>query len=89
MTSDKLLMSRIKENIISEYRVMKTVFDWTIVVYLLVPFIMISIGIYRSWWIELPTWIDSVQLSLLFFFVFFFYGEVIFIHMFAKLIGFF
>lgn len=72
MTSDKLLMSRIKENIISEYRVMKTVFDWTIVVYLLVPFIMISIGIYRSWWIELPTWIDSVQLSLLFFFVFFF-----------------
>lgn len=49
-----------------QYGVIKSVADWTILLYIILPSIAIGIGIYRSWWLEVPHWILSIPVELLF-----------------------
>jgi ABC-2 type transport system permease protein len=49
-----------------QYGVIKSVADWTILLYIILPSLAIGIGIYRSWWIEVPSWILSIPVEWLF-----------------------
>lgn len=49
-----------------QYGVIKSVADWTILLYMILPSIVIGIGIYRSWWIEVPNWILPIPVELVF-----------------------
>ncbi|MFD1706789.1 ABC transporter permease [Siminovitchia sediminis] len=71
MTSRQLLFRRIRENWHFQYSVLKSVVDWTVLVYLVLPAVGISFFIYRSWWIEAPGWIESVPFGLFFSICFF------------------
>lgn len=49
-----------------QYRVIRSIADWTIMVYLIIPAILFIIFRYRSWWVELPGWIESVPFVFIF-----------------------
>lgn len=49
-----------------QYGVIKSVADWTILLYIILPSVAIGIGIYRSWWIEVPNWILPIPVELVF-----------------------
>jgi ABC-2 type transport system permease protein len=66
MTSRKLLFKRLSAEWKYQYSVIKSVADWTIILYLMVPAAVISFFIYRSWWIDMPEWIASVPAAFLF-----------------------
>ncbi len=66
MNSSQLLFHRIRENWKYKYKIIKTIIDWTILIYIVVPAAVITIFVYRSWWIAPPFWIASVPFSLLF-----------------------
>ncbi|WP_186306616.1 ABC transporter permease [Siminovitchia fortis] len=71
MSSIRLLFHRIRENWNYKYKIIKTVMDWTVLVYLVIPAAVVTVFIYRSWWIEPPAWIASVPFPLLFAIYFF------------------
>lgn len=71
MNSSRLLFHRMRENWNYKYKIIKTVIDWTILIYLVVPAAAITIFVYRSWWIDPPAWIASVPFPLLFAIYFF------------------
>lgn len=60
-----------------QYGVVKSVADWTILLYIILPSVAIGIGIYRSWWMEVPHWIlpIPVELVLLLGYVFAWFGN--------------
>lgn len=64
MTSNRLLFNRVKQNIMFTYNIYKVVFDWTIIVYLVLPALIISGAIYYSWWSQGPVWLQFVPLEL-------------------------
>jgi ABC-2 type transport system permease protein len=66
MTSSKLLFKRLSAEWKYQYSVIKSIADWTIILYLVIPGAVISFFIYRSWWIDMPDWILSVPAALLF-----------------------
>ena len=45
---------------------MRSVMDWTVIVYLVIPGIVIGFFIYRSWWVEVPGWIHYIPFSFVF-----------------------
>ncbi|UII55250.1 ABC transporter permease [Cytobacillus spongiae] len=62
MSAGKLLTRRIKNDLKFQYEVFRSISDWTIVVYILIP-IMVFVTIqYDSWWNEAPSWIEGVPL---------------------------
>lgn len=71
MNSRQLLFHRMRENWNYKYKIIKSVVDWTVLVYLVVPSIIISMFVYRSWWIDSPSWIGSVSFPMLFVLYFF------------------
>lgn len=71
MDSHELLFHRIKENWNYKYKIIRSIVDWTVLVYLVIPSAVIGIFVYRSWWIELPGWIEAVPFPL-FFAIYFF-----------------
>lgn len=71
MSSSRLLFRRIRENTSYQYGILKTIFDWTVVVYLLIPSMVIGIFIYSSWWATPPGWITSIPFAALFIFFYF------------------
>jgi ABC-2 type transport system permease protein len=71
VTSIQLFFNRWKEGIVYQYNVVKTVADWTIQLYLIIPSLIIGVLIYRSWWIETPSWIEEIPIMTFFFIPFF------------------
>lgn len=71
MNSRRLLFHRIRENWNYKYKIIKSVVDWTVLVYLVIPAVIISVFVYRSWWIESPGWIEFVPFPILFALYFF------------------
>ncbi|WP_462409892.1 ABC transporter permease [Neobacillus sp. Marseille-QA0830] len=49
-----------------QYHVIKSVADWTVMLYILIPAAAFFAIIYRSWWSELPTWFHDIPLILIF-----------------------
>lgn len=66
MNSRHLLFQRITQNWKQQFAVVKRVVDWTALVYLVIPAIVISFFVYRSWWIQIPDWMTIVQLPVIF-----------------------
>ncbi|WP_042458943.1 ABC transporter permease [Neobacillus dielmonensis] len=49
-----------------QYNVIKSVADWTVMLYIIIPAAVFFSIIYRSWWSELPTWFHDIPLILIF-----------------------
>lgn len=67
MSSRKLFIQRLLKGWRYQYDVLKTIADWTVMLYIIIPAITIFLFVYRSWWIEIPNWIENVPFFLLFF----------------------
>lgn len=66
MSSFKVFLPRLIQNLKYQWRTFGLVADWSIVVYLLIPLALIGLFIYRSWWLETPDWAVSIPLFLFF-----------------------
>lgn len=66
MTSRKLFIIRLKQNWKYQFGHIKTILDWTIWVYLVIPTVIIGAFIYRSWWIEIPGWAEVISFPMIF-----------------------
>lgn len=66
MNSRKLFIARLKQNWAYQFGHVKTILDWTIWVYLVIPAVIIGVFIYRSWWMELPGWAEIISLPMIF-----------------------
>ncbi|MCQ6274940.1 ABC transporter permease [Bacillus sp. V3B] len=65
MNSFEIFFDRVKRDYLFQYKIIKTVFDWTVLLYLVIPTLIITFFIYRSWWLELPEWSEYLSLPLL------------------------
>lgn len=68
MNSHSLFFRRLTEEVKFQYGELRSILDWTIIVYLLLPSLVIFSFIYRSWWLAQPEWIADLPL---FFFLFY------------------
>ncbi|SDM35916.1 ABC transporter permease [Bacillus sp. OK048] len=67
MRSSELFIKRLLKSWLYQYKVFKSIADWTVMLYIIVPSLTIFALIYRSWWIDVPNWIENVPFFLLFF----------------------
>ncbi|KON86686.1 hypothetical protein AF332_07685 [Sporosarcina globispora] len=67
MNSRSLFAERLINSWKYQFGIFRSIADWTILVYLIVPGTVIFGMIYRSWWLETPEWIAGLPLVLLFF----------------------
>lgn len=65
MNSFQIFADRVKKDYLFQYSMIKIVIDWIIMLYLVVPSAIIAIVIYRSWWMELPTWSEYLSKYIL------------------------
>ncbi|WP_044022891.1 ABC transporter permease [Bacillus sp. SG-1] len=72
MSSLHLFFKRIRNSFLFQYNVIKSVADWTVMLYLIVPSAVIGTMIYRSWWMEIPEWIVPLPFELFFLIPFFY-----------------
>ncbi|WP_066057480.1 ABC transporter permease [Robertmurraya korlensis] len=66
MNGFSLFSTRILREWKFQYGVIKSVADWTILLYIILPSIAIGVGMYRSWWMEVPNWIVPIPVELVF-----------------------
>ncbi|MEK3887639.1 ABC transporter permease [Bacillus sp. FSL K6-3431] len=71
MNSQSLLFARLRQNWKFQYGLFKAVVDWTVMLYLVIPSIVIGGAIYRSWWHDIPGWFEGIPYELLFILFFF------------------
>ncbi|MGN7178798.1 ABC transporter permease [Cytobacillus sp. SAFR-174] len=67
MKNNSLFLRRLIDSWSYQFGIFRSIADWTIMVYLIVPGTVIFGMIYRSWWLETPEWIAGLPLFLLFF----------------------
>ncbi|MFE8703370.1 ABC transporter permease [Cytobacillus sp. FJAT-54145] len=67
MNSTRLFMNRLIDEWKFQYKIIRSVADWTIILYIIIPSLAIFSFVYRSWWIESPVWIEAIPLHLLLF----------------------
>jgi ABC-2 type transport system permease protein len=72
MNSRSLFAERLIRSWKYQAGIFRSIADWTIMVYLIVPGTVIFGMIYRSWWLEIPEWIAGLPLFLLFFLLYIF-----------------
>lgn len=65
MNSLQVLINRIKKDYMYQFRIWKNVLDWTVMLYILIPAIVAAVIIYRSWWLELPSWSNLLSVSVI------------------------
>lgn len=66
MSSRQIFTSRLIKGWKYQYGVIRSIADWTIMLYLVIPFTIISVLIYRSWWLETPVWLEHIPLIILY-----------------------
>jgi ABC-2 type transport system permease protein len=66
MSSRKLLVHRLIKGWLYQYGVIKSIADWTVMLYIIIPAITIFSIVYHSWWSEIPKWMENVPFFLLF-----------------------
>ena len=78
MTSMQLFKKRCFHNFRFQIRAWRMGIDWTVLLYLLVPAVIVAIAVYRSWWVELPKWMEMLPFEgfLFLFYVFSWMGSV-------------
>lgn len=72
MISWRLFFQRLIKEWKFQTGVIKTILDWTVIVYIVIPGLVIFSSVYRSWWYELPEWAFLIPSGLLFFIFFLF-----------------
>ncbi|WP_102274214.1 ABC transporter permease [Cytobacillus massiliigabonensis] len=70
MSSWRLFRDRYIRNRKFQFGVIRSIADWTIIIYLFIPAILFIIFQYRSWWVELPGWIESIPFGFVFMLLF-------------------
>ncbi|GIN57662.1 putative transporter YthQ [Lederbergia ruris] len=75
MKSSKLFWLRLKQEWEHRFRTIKSIVDWTVFVYFVLPATVISFFIYRSWWLEIPNWMEGMPIQLLALFFFLLWGD--------------
>ena len=75
MKSKELFWMRLKQEWEHRFRTIKSIVDWTVFVYFVLPATVISFFIYRSWWLEMPNWMDGVPIQLLALFFLLLWGD--------------
>lgn len=78
MNSNQLFSRRLRQDWKYQYNIFKTIADWTVMLYILIPAAVIILVIYRSWSSEIPQWIEQIPFSLLFtlFYLFIWGGHI-------------
>ncbi|MDQ0272235.1 ABC-2 type transport system permease protein [Cytobacillus purgationiresistens] len=66
MNSWSIFLKRLRKNSNYQFRVFRSVADWTVVIYILLPAALIAIFNYYSWWMEAPKWIEGIPFFLIF-----------------------
>ncbi|RIW35672.1 hypothetical protein D3H55_07255 [Bacillus salacetis] len=66
VNSFSLFLKRFRDNFLFQYNVIRSIADWTIMLYLIVPSAVIGIMIYRSWWQEIPELAQQIPFALFF-----------------------
>ncbi|MEM5599461.1 ABC transporter permease [Niallia circulans] len=89
MNSRKLFFSRLISNWHYQWKVLRSIADWTVIVYILVPLGVFCGVIYRSWWLEIPVWIHKIPFIVPFSAFTFWHGLAIFEPLLWKLIKYF
>lgn len=70
MNSWNVFSIRRRKNRKYQFKVFRSVADWTVVVYILFPAAVIILFNYFSYWRDTPGWIEYLPFSLIFFFIF-------------------
>lgn len=71
MRSSELFIKRLLKSWLYQYKVFKSIADWTVMLYIIVPALTIFAFVYRSWWTDIPHWFENVPFFLLFFLLYF------------------
>lgn len=77
MSPHRLYQHRWKENLRFQYQVWKSVVDWTIALYILIPALLIFFKTYIGWWNSEPDWFANVSLPIFVGFTYIFVGGAI------------
>src|SRR5690625_1105819 len=73
MSSWQIFFQRLINEWKFQISVFRTILDWTVIVYIVLPIVVIFSFIYCSWWIEIPDW--SILLpNGIFFFIFYLFS---------------
>jgi len=72
VTVQKLFYKRLADHYKYQYSVLRTAVDWTIALYIIVPFFIFIGYQYVSWWLHPPGWITYVPYAILCFLLFLF-----------------
>ncbi|MFO1444198.1 ABC transporter permease [Bacillus sp. Bva_UNVM-123] len=68
--SRKIFLDRLIRGWKYQYKVIRTIADWTIILYLIIPASMLFIYFYRSWWLETPSWLAFIPMLFVFFVIY-------------------
>ncbi|MCR8657814.1 ABC transporter permease [Paenibacillus endoradicis] len=52
----QLFKVRLKQHYLRIYKVLESICDWSVWLYIIIPAVVIFIGFYREWWIDMPQW---------------------------------
>ncbi len=72
MSGARIWWLRTKRDWLYQYKIFRSVFDWTVIVYLLIPAIVFAGIAYNSWWFSMPDWLAPFPYELFFLGCFFF-----------------
>lgn len=67
MKSKDIFLKRLVKGWKYQLEVFHTIADWTVMLYIIIPSVAIFLFIYRSWWLEIPSWAENLPFFLLFF----------------------
>lgn len=62
----KIFYRRLVDEWKFQRNVFKSVFDWTVIVYIVLPALLIFSFVYRSWWGETPDWVQIFPVGIIF-----------------------
>ncbi|WP_434509987.1 ABC transporter permease [Desulfitobacterium sp. AusDCA] len=65
ITVRRLFLRRIVSEWKYQYQVWKTAVDWIVALYIVIPFLLIFLNTYLSWWRTIPEWVNYLSLNAL------------------------
>ncbi|WP_066292124.1 ABC transporter permease [Bacillus sp. FJAT-29937] len=72
MSSWNIFTDRLVRGWKYQFGVIRSIADWTIILYFILPAAAIFFMMYLSWWLETPSWIENIPLFFLFFLLYLF-----------------
>ncbi|RSK26213.1 hypothetical protein EJF36_04710 [Bacillus sp. HMF5848] len=66
MNGFQLFRTRLIKHIIYQFNAIRTILDWTILLYLCVPTLGFAIAVYYEWWVTTPVWMFALNDRVIF-----------------------